>query len=162
MNNNAIKQIYAFNEEAGLLDIGYYDERECAFPIEEALEGFNVEEFAIQMSSEGYEPIVQSPKELSRAIMHLVKNDCNTGKKTIVPDVDRLDKHLDIIVFSLGSIFKLGLNPQEAMKALEIVATANMAKLGAGTDEEGKAKKGAYWKPPEPELQKILDNAGKD
>ena len=29
---NPIKEIYRFNKEAGLLDNGYYDVRECAYP----------------------------------------------------------------------------------------------------------------------------------
>ena len=158
MNNNAIKQIYKFNQEAGLLEQGYEDARECAFPIEEALEGLSGIETLGKIF--GFRELGRdiNPKELSRSIVGI----CGADQGEPVADVDRLDKHLDIIVFSLGSIFKLGLNPQEAMHALEIVAAANMAKLGAGTDEAGKAKKGAYWKPPEPELQKILDNAGKD
>ena len=33
--NNPIKMIYKFNKEAGLLDIPYSDEKECAYPMEE-------------------------------------------------------------------------------------------------------------------------------
>jgi len=149
VNNNAIKQIYAFNEEAGLLDIGYYDERECAFPIEEALEGFNTKKFHTGDLDFSDEP---TPKGVSRDIIEIAKENCDS-----IADVDRLDKHLDIIVFSFGSIFKLGLNPQEAMKALAIVASKNMEKLKAGQDEAGKQKKPSGFVGPEADLQKILD-----
>lgn len=147
MNFNPIKQIYKFNQQAGLLEKGYSDERECAFPIEEALEGFNTTELVYQLGCD----TEASPKEISRDILNLT---INTDQLT---DVDRLDKHLDIIVFSLGSIYKLGLSPQEAMRALAIVADANMQKLTVGTDSEGKQMKPEGFIPPEEQLQKLLD-----
>jgi len=147
MNLNPIKQIYKFNQEAGLLVKGYSDGRECAFPIEEALEGFNTTELLGQLQMESG----SSPKDISRKIIDLTING------TDLEDVDRLDKHLDTIVFALGSIYKLGLNPQEAMKALGIVADANMQKLTVGTDEEGKQMKPEGFIPPEQQLQKLLD-----
>ena len=135
MNMNPIKQIYKFNEQAGLLNQGYSDQRECAFPIEEAVE----------------QSKMNSPKQFSRDAVKGIFTEP-------VSDVDRLDKHLDIIVYSLGSIFKLGLSPQEAMKALSIVAEKNMEKLNAGQDEAGKQKKPVGFVGPEKELQKILDS----
>ena len=152
MNMNAIKQVYKFNEDAGLLNQGYDDQRECAFPIEEALEGLDYGIIASALENGGLYLADARPKDIGRCIASAASSDAKYMK-----DVDRLDKHLDIIIFSLGSIFKLGLSPQQAMKALGIVATANMAKIGADVDEHGKAKKGAYWKAPEPELQKILN-----
>ena len=148
MNLNPIKQVYKFNQQAGLLEKGYSDERECAFPIEEALEGFNTAELIYQLGCD----TAASPKEISRDILNLTINDIELS------DVDRLDKHLDIIVFSLGSIYKLGLNPQETMRALGIVADANMQKLTVGTDSEGKQMKPEGFIPPEEQLQKLLDS----
>lgn len=148
MNFNPIKQIYKFNQEAGLLAKGYDDGKECAFPIEEALEGFNTTELICQLQMEA----TASPKDISRKIIDLTIND------ETLEDVDRLDKHLDTIVFALGSIYKLGLNPQEAMKALSIVADANMQKLTVGTDSEGKQMKPEGFIPPEEKLQKLLDS----
>jgi len=147
MNFNPIKQIYKFNQEAGLLEKGYSDERECAYPIEEALEGFNTTELLAQLSMERG----ASPKDISRRIIDLTIN----GED--IQNVDRLDKHLDAIVFAFGSIFKLGLSPQEAMKALSIVADANIQKLTVGVDSEGKQMKPEGFIPPETQLQKILD-----
>lgn len=143
MSLNPVKMIYDFNRKAGLLDAGYSDERECAFPIEEALEGFNLLPLAERF---GCDP---SPKLMSRALMSEVDGELS--------DVDRLDKHLDIIVFSFGSIFKLGLTPQQALHALEIVMHANMQKLSAGTDAAGKQQKPSDFVVPEAKLQEILD-----
>ena len=136
MNMNPIKKIYKFNEQAGLLFKGYSDERECAFPIEEALE----------------QSRFKDPKGASRKIVDGIFDDI------VVSDVDRLDKHLDIIVYSLGSIFKLGLSPQDFMKALDIVADKNMEKISAGQDEAGKQRKPEGFTGPEAQLQKILDS----
>jgi uncharacterized Rmd1/YagE family protein len=142
VNLNPLKQIYKFNEEAGLLAKGYSDERECAFPIEEALEGFDLSTLPNQIGG-------LDAKGTSREICKPLSY--------IGADVDRLDKHLDIIVFSLGSIYKLGLSPQQAMKALGVVATKNMEKLKAGQDSEGKQLKPEGFTGPEAQLQKILD-----
>jgi len=146
MNINPIKTIYKFNEEANLLLAGYTDERECAFPIEEALEGFDTNELALVL---GVSP-ESSPKDLSRRIMNFTINPS-------ISDVDRMDKHLDSIVFAFGSLFKLGLTPQQAMQGLEVVMATNMKKLHAGKDEAGKQLKGDNFVGPEEELQKILD-----
>jgi len=151
MNLNPIKQIYKFNQEAGLLTKGYSDDRECAFPIEEALEGFNTKELTYQLGCDDG----ASPKDISRAIIELTINE------ETLTDVDRLDKHLDTIVFAFGSIFKLGLSAQDAMTALGIVMEANMTKLAVGTDEQGKQMKPVDFVPPEARLQKILDKRTK-
>ena len=156
MNLNPFKSIYNFNKEAGLLDKGYNDERECAFPIEEALEGLDDLQYgydAIGMTPEAQINNQCTPKDISRYIIDMMTT--STGDP--IEDVDRLDKHLDIIVFSLGSIYKLGLSPQEAMKALGIVAEANLQKLTVGQDSEGKQLKPEGFIPPEAKLQKILD-----
>ena len=139
MNINPLKSIYRFNKEAGLLEAGYSDERECAFPIEEALEGFE----------SGLGNI--TPKEQSRLLMDALAGHFEGT------DVDRFDKHLDIIVFSLGSLYKLGLSPQQVMRGLDIVANANMQKLQSKTDEYGKLTKPIDFIAPEEQLQKILN-----
>ena len=152
---NAIKSIYKFNQECKrpdgscLLESGYSDERECAFPIEEALEGILTED--IQWLAPSVTGL--TPKEFSRYLMNTLAEVAELP----LADVDRLDKHLDIIIFSFGSIFKLGLTPQQAIRALSIVCDANLQKLSAGQDEHGKQKKPADFIPPEERLQKILD-----
>ena len=148
---NAIKSIYKFNQECKrqdgscLLDQGYDDLKESAFSIEEMLEGFNLDVLATLLLEED-----SSPKAISRKIMWHTNG-------VHMEDVDRLDKHLDSIVYNFGSIFKLGLTPQQAIKALSIVCNANLQKLTAGQDEHGKQKKPEGFIPPEEALQKILD-----
>ncbi len=144
---NPIKEIYKYNKDRGLLDTGYSDLRECAYPIEEALEGMDITKLAAKLCSSSVDP-----KEVSRHIMSMTKPSSD------LTNVARLDKHLDSIVFSLGSIFKMGLTPQEAMNALGIVAHANATK-STQVDEEGKNIKGDDWEAPEVKLQALLDKA---
>lgn len=152
MSLNPVKMIYDFNRKAGLLEKGYSDEKECAFPIEEALEGFNCTELIAQLDLDRRDEV--HPKYISRRIIDLTVNDD-------ISDVDRLDKHLDIIVFSFGSIFKLGLTPQQAIRALEIVMRANLQKLhNKSVDAAGKLTKPTDFVGPEVELQRILDERG--
>lgn len=152
----AITKIYEFNEKAGLLDKPYNDKLESSFPIEEALEGFNLFDLVNEMRSQ-YDG-EESPKEYSRLIINSAGLPEYGSMQTPgdIPDVDRLDKHLDIIVYSLGSIFKLGLSPSQAMEALDIVATANMQKLNAGKDEYGKQLKPEGFVSPEEKLRKFF------
>ena len=148
---NVIKSIYKFNQECKrpdgscLLDQGYDDLKESAFSIEEMLEGFSLDVLGTLLLEDD-----KSPKAISRKIMWHTNGISMT-------DVDRLDKHLDSIVYNFGSIFKLGLTPQQAIRALSVVCDANLQKLHAGQDEHGKQKKPADFIPPEERLQKILD-----
>lgn len=146
---NPIKEIYKYNKDRGLLDLGYTNKRECAFPIEEALEGFD--NVTLSKLLKPREELL-SPKEISREIIKIAAWKGHND----IPEVDQLDKHLDIIVYSLGSIFKLGLNSQEAMNALSIVAQANSAKSEL-KDEDGKNIKGDKWVDPANALQTLLD-----
>ena len=76
----------------------------------------------------------------------------------VLSDVDRLDKACDAVVFAIGSMAKLGLNPQQITQSLNIVMEANMAKLKMGKDEHGKLLKPAGFTGPEPKLQALLDS----
>lgn len=149
---NPIKLIHKFNKEAGLLDKGYDDFRESSFQVEEALESFEmsslIEKLGIDPSS--------SPKDVSREILRLCVSDTEKSGAAI-SDVDRLDKACDAVVFAVGSMSKLGLNPQQITKALNVVMHANLAKLHCPKDEFGKLTKTADFVGPEPLLQKILD-----
>lgn len=146
---NPIKEIYAYNKERGLLDAGYSDTRECAFPIEEALEGFDLSALSNLLKPR---EVTLSPKLISR---ELIKVATWNSEPSIEP-VDQLDKHLDILVYTFGSIFKMGLNVQDTMKALSIVTQANARKSNQ-VDSAGKNIKGDSFIPPEVELQKLLD-----
>lgn len=146
--NNPIKDIVAFNQKAGLLEAGYDDFLESSFQIEEALEGHdNLLNLA---SALGYPD--SSPKELSRYIIN-----CASTESTPIPDVNRLDKACDAVVFAVGSMAKLGLNAQQITKALNIVMKANNQKLSMPKDEHGKLMKPDLFVGPEVELQKLLD-----
>lgn len=158
---SAIKSIYKFNQECKrpdgscLLDQGYDDEKESAFSIEEMLEGGNSLEFLGKLLTGDEMCTITSPKELSRMIVNAAYEPELSGFG--VDDVDRLDKHLDSIVYNFGSIFKLRLTPQQAIRALSVVCDANLQKLHAGQDEHGKQRKPEGFVPPEEKLQKILD-----
>ena len=149
-----VTRIYEFNRDNGLLDKGYDDFLESSFQIEEALEGFmDLPELARVLSrSDKVTVKSESPKDLSRAIVGLAGTECND-----IPDVDRLDKACDAIVFAVGSMAKLGLTPTQIHEALNIVMDANLAKSGCPKDAEGKLMKPNNFPNPEPRLQALLE-----
>jgi predicted HAD superfamily Cof-like phosphohydrolase len=69
--------------------------------------------------------------------------------------VDELDALVDLIFVAIGSMHKLGLNPQEIEKAINIVCDANDKKLS--DKKKGKIAKPKDFTGPEEELQKILN-----
>lgn len=146
MNINPIKLIYKYNKEKGLLDSKYVPELECSFAIEEALESFDIKRLKKYLNVKEF----GDATDVSRRIISFT-DDGNKIRK-----VDSLDKHVDMIIYSFGSIFKLGLSPQEAMSAINIVAEANMHKSDK-KDSYGKNKKGLKWENPEPKLLKLLE-----
>lgn len=151
-----VQQIYDFNKQAGLLEKGYDDFLESSFQIEEALEGFgDLPYLQVRLHSEGkhYEELC-NPKEISRQIVRLAEMD---SKPTNIPDVDRLDKACDAVVFAIGSMAKLGLTPDQIVEAMHIVTEANLQKLSMPKDEHGKLTKPANFIGPETKLQAILD-----
>mgnify|MGYP001243283533 CR=1 FL=1 len=145
---NFVQQIYDFNKQAGLLEKGYDDFLESSFQIEEALEGFEPPVRDLTLSFDG-------PKNTSRAILSWVQRDSEVGFE--IPDVDRLDKACDAVVFAIGSIAKLGLSPAQITRAIDIVTEANLQKLSMPKDEHGKLQKPANFVGPEAKLQAILD-----
>ena len=158
-----IDAIYQFNAQAGLLEQGYNDFSESAYQIEEALEGFtHLQDLANVLTDEEQEDRVRddaSAKNISRAIVHLAKEGSYNADSTFrIPDVDRLDKAIDAIVFAVGSIAKLGLTPPQIREAIEIVTTANLQKLSMPKDEHGKLTKPANFVGPETKLQALLDS----
>lgn len=144
---NFVQEIYDFNKQAGLLDKGYDDFLESSFQIEEALEGFNIEE--VSQNTTNYLFKTSSAKELARYILDY--------EQFMGADVDRLDKAIDAIVFAIGSIAKLGLNVEQIHRAIGVVTEANLQKLTMPKDEHGKLTKPADFVGPEVKLQAILD-----
>ena len=160
---NPFKLIYKFNKNAGLLEAGYNELREPSFLIEEALEGFgNLSVLASKLGM--YNEDSKNPKEISRWIVSTAITGDGNYKESgwencdSLQDVEKLDKHLDAIVYAVGSIYKLGLNPQQLEQALNIVMQANMKKLKNKVfDSEGKLMKDENFVPPETALQELLN-----
>lgn len=156
-----VQQIYDFNKQAGLLEKGYDDFLESSFQVEEALEGFDgLESLAIELTDDGDPLVAATPKELSRKIVHIAQNGYHVddSDKIPVPDVDRLDKACDAVVFAIGSMAKLGLTPAQIIEAMNIVTEANLQKLSnIKIDSSGKLLKDSSFIGPETKLQAILD-----
>ena len=155
---NPIKEIVRWQRDAGNAAKPYDDFLESSFQIEEALEGFtDLPELAKVLSrSDKVTVKSESPKDLSRAITALAGTECDD-----IPDVDRLDKACDAIVYAIGSMTKLGLDHHAVTKALNIVNEANKAKLGMSRDAEGKLLKPEGFVGPEVKLQELLDSIRK-
>jgi hypothetical protein len=143
-----IDEVYSFNQQAGLLEAGYDDFLESSFQVEEALEGLDTE---LLVQTYDIPPYSLSPKDIARAIVGAAI------PTTPVSDVERLDKHIDSIIFNIGSIAKLGLTPQQIATAISIVTSANLQKLSMPKDEFGKLTKPADFIGPEAQLQALLD-----
>ena len=159
---NPIKQIHDFNRKADLVSAGYNDFLEASFQIEEALEGFgDLPYLGERLAGSELEvmPKILTPKNISRQIVVLAEMDT---KPTRLPDVNRLDKACDAVVFAVGSMTKLGLNPNQITRALNTVMDANNTKLNSPKDEHGKLTKPANFVGPEARLQSILDERIKD
>lgn len=144
---NPIKLIHKFNVDAGFVTKGCNPWLESSFQVEEALEGFNLTHISKLFGSE-----TEDPKELSRLILG------SHNKTTAVADVDVLDKACDAVIFAVGTMSKLGLNPNQITKALNVVMQVNNLKLKAkSVDAEGKLEKPQGFVGPEEKLQAILD-----
>jgi len=158
---NPIKDIYLWQKKAGNLDKPYDDFLESSFQIEEALEGFkDLPYLATRLAGDELESIPDplTAKDISRQIVALARMDATDEEGNYLPisDVDRLDKACDAIICAIGSIAKLELDHHGITKALNIVNTANKAKLGMPRDEHGKLLKPDDFVGPEAELAKLL------
>ena len=145
--SDPIELIHQFNHDAGLVQRGYDDFLESSFQIEEALEGFDVDSLAAFLGT-----ATTKPKDIARELLLI----CN-GKAQTIPNVDRLDKACDSVVFAIGSMTKLGLNVDQIKRALNAVMKANFQKLSMPKDEFGKLMKPENFVGPEVALQAILD-----
>ena len=155
---NPFKLIYKFNNEAELLANGYNDKLESAFLIEEALEEFDVSAIIGAMKPEFQDMFENSkdnnpnkPKDVARFLVSLAYQN-----EDIAPR-QRLDKQIDALVYAAGGIMKLGLSAQLAQEAVNTVMSANMKKIGAGKDEQGKQLKPDNWEEIEDNMNKKLD-----
>lgn len=147
-----VTEIYEFNKLAGLLDQPLDDYREASFIIEEALEGFDLQKLAHFLHSDG-----QTPKAVARSIVTYCRESQSGMYPTALTDVERLDKACDAIVFAFGYIYKLGLTPDQAARAVSTVMQANKQKLTMPRDSFGKLMKPDAFEGPEAKLQRILE-----
>ncbi len=146
---NLIESICKLNNEQWNNKAGSYDDKkEAEYQIEEALEGFNMN--LLQQAFANNWNVKADEKAIARALL------ANVGDNPI-SDVDRFDKVLDSIYFSIGAMHKLGLSPEQMIEGLQIVHNGNISKSGK-KDENGKVIKSKDFLEPEPLLQKILDN----
>lgn len=155
---NPFKLIYKFNNEAELLANGYNDKLESAFLIEEALEEFDVSAIIGAMKPEFQDMFANSkdnnpnkPKDVARFLVSLAYQNEDIAPRK------RLDKQIDALVYAAGGIMKLGLSAQLAQEAVNTVMSANMKKIGAGKDEQGKQLKPDNWEEIEDNMNKKLD-----
>ena len=146
-----VTEIYEFNKLAGLLDQPLDDYREASFIIEEALEGFDMQKLAHFLHSD------PTPKAVSRSIVTYCRESQSGMYPTQLTDVERLDKAVDAAVFAFGYMFKLGLTPEQAMRAMSIVMNANKQKLTMPRDSFGKLMKSDNFVEPTEKLQKLLE-----
>ena len=168
---NFVDQIYSFNSQAGLLGKPYNDLLESSFQIEEALEGFDLRKLwsklngfsrdatAVALQTEELQSTLKA-RDIARDILYdFIATDSSLDalRADYLSDVERLDKACDAIVFAFGSIFKLGLNPEQAARAVSIVMSANLAKLSMPKDEFGKLTKPTDFVGPEAQLEELLN-----
>ena len=149
---NPIKQIVKFNQEAGFINGTINPWLEATYLIEEAVEGYDLEEIEARLFRTG-STSPSTVKDIARRILG------EANKKVDLAPVDILDKALDAAIFAIGSIAKLGLNANEITQAFNIVMRHNFAKLNNRVvDAEGKLSKPANFEGPEKDLQALLDN----
>ena len=146
-----LDEIYEFNKLAGLLDQPLDDYREASFIIEEALEGFDLQMLAHFLHSD------PTPKAVARSIVTYCRDSQSGIYPTELTDVERLDKAVDAAVFAFGYMFKLGLTPEQASRAMSIVMAANKQKLTMPRDSFGKLMKNPNFTGPEAKLQRLLE-----
>ena len=148
---NPIKQIVKFNQEAGFINGTINPWLEATYLIEEAIEGYDLEEMEARLFRTG-STSPSTAKDIARRILG------EANKQVDLAPVDILDKALDAAIFAIGSMAKLGLNANEITLAFNIVMRHNFAKLNNRVvDAEGKLSKPANFEGPEKDLQALLD-----
>lgn len=92
-------------------------------------------------------------KELEQAMLFEEIQEFRDASKK----VDELDAILDLWFVSIGTLYKMGLSPEDMVDAYEVVVHANEQK-SSKKDENGKiVKDKSTFVEPEPKLQLILD-----
>ena len=121
------------------------------FRSEEALEGFDLWKLAENVGMEVFPEM--TAKDIARFIL---RGDILSS--TELDPVDAIDKAADAIVFAVGSMYKLGLQPSDIQAVLNVVMDANFTKLNnRKLDDHGKLMKPDSFVHPQEELQKLLN-----
>lgn len=125
-----------------------------SFLVEEVVEMIqqtskNEEEFHAQ--------IARLKEKMNAAVEKSDKDSYNTDEKEVL--IGQLDALIDQLVFVIGSLVELGVDPEKFFK---IVMDANMAKLDENgkpifRPSDGKIMKPEGWEPPEPKLRLELE-----
>lgn len=155
-----IDDVAKFNEEAGLLGNPMDTFAETAYILEEAMEGF---EAVFNGAHEDGTPVVPgdpewvTPRSWSLGLMNQILMGFEQRGLPLPAEVDEFDKAIDGVWFNLGKLLKMGLHPELIQEGFDIVAEANMAKIGGPKDEHGKQLKPEGWVAPETKLQAVLD-----
>jgi len=109
---NFIKDIYKFNKENGLITEGYNSQKEIAYLLKKTIEDTNISSLAAVIGMDNI-----SPDDVSQAISTIIHNN-NTQYQS---RLHILNKHINIVISSIGALCKLGLSPQQIQKAICLV-----------------------------------------
>jgi len=156
-----VEDIYTFNQEAGLLGKGMDSFKEMAYTLEECFEGFEGAYNTLDKDGNPFKPgdmEYPTSRQLGLSLANSLKDGMDIHKLPDIPEVGELDKSIDIVVYNIGKIAKMGLTVEEIYEAFAVVSEANLAKLNGPKDEHGKQLKPEGWVPPEDKLQLILDS----
>lgn len=148
-----VKDIHAFNKQAGLLGHGMDSFLETAYILEEAVEGY---EDVFNMPEDPNAPVITA-RDWALGFLNQVKEAKEARNLPMPTEVEELDKAIDGVVFNIGKMLKMGLTVEQVEEAFGIVSKCNLAKLDSPKDELGKQLKPEGWTGPEDALQGILD-----
>jgi hypothetical protein len=161
MTKDVIEGIVEFNEKAGLLNNGMDSFNETAYIFEEAFEGYE-DAYVLKDEKGNYypkgHPRYPTSRQLGLSLMNSIREALSAKGFELPSDVAELDKAIDLIVFSVGKMAKMGLTADQIKEAINVVNEANLNKLGGPKDEAGKQLKPEGWVGPEKALQGILDS----
>ena len=144
-----IERICEFNKQANL--VGYKAALEASFLVEEALEGFDLWMLAENIGMEVFPEM--SAKDIARFILR-----GDILQATELDPVDAIDKAADAIVFAVGSMYKLGLQPSDIRTVLNVVMNVNFTKLNnRRVDDRGKLMKPEGFAGPEETIRAIYE-----
>lgn len=144
-----IERICKFNKQANL--VGYKASLEASFLVEEALEGFDLWKLAENVGMEVFPEM--TAKDIARFILR-----GDILQATELDPVDAIDKAADAIVFAVGSMYKLGLQPTDIRTVLNVVMHVNFAKLNnRKLDDRGKLLKPEGLAGPEAAIRVIYE-----